>query len=89
MKTYSKTVPGGLNMALNPLFNRLDILPAVLEIVINALAAAVEETGLGWLSRINRQGPTSVLDIGRNVAWEGIGIGSGQVHVLRTSWRIE
>jgi hypothetical protein len=82
-------VPSGLNMALDPLFNPLDILLAVLEIIVKALGVAVEKIWLGWLPGLNRQGPTSMLDIGSNVAWEGIGIGSGKVHVLRTSWRIE
>jgi len=63
-------------MALDPFFDLLDIVLAVLKIVIGTLAVAVEKVDPGWFAGLDLLTPASVLDIGSKVAWEGIGIGS-------------
>lgn len=57
------TVPSGLHVTLNPLFNRRNVLLGVLEIFsdIGCLAAR-DEAVLGRFARLGVDGPATVLD---------------------------
>ena len=56
-------MPSSLHVALNPLFNRRNILLGVLEVFsdIGRLAAR-DEAVFGWFARLGVDGPTTVLD---------------------------
>ena len=56
-------MPSSLHVALNPLFNRPDILLGVLEVFsdVGRLAAS-DEAVFGWFARLRVDGPATVLD---------------------------
>jgi len=66
--TYTKRVPSGLDVALNPLLDVGNILLGVLEVLVDVLAVAVEHAWLWWLARLNWHRPRAVLDTSSEVA---------------------
>lgn len=59
--TYSQTVPGTLDMAPDPLLDRLDIALAVLQLFPDVGLVAVQDVGLGLLAGLGVEGaPASV-----------------------------
>jgi hypothetical protein len=89
VSTYAQTMPGRLNMSLNPFFDSLNILRAVLQVFIDRLLIAIQEVWLRRFSTLNRHRPGTVLNSSGNVAWQGVGLGGGKIHVFGTGRRVE
>lgn len=86
---YSKTVPSRFDMALDPLFNRLDVLATILEFFSHGHLVAVEDVGLGDPVGLRVVGaPASVLQSRAEVARQRVGLGGLEVHVVGAGGRV-
>lgn len=85
----AQTVPGTLNVALDPFLDSLDVPGAVLQLLTDLLSVAVEETDLGWrLSRAEWERPAAVANTSGQVTGQGIRLSCGQVHVPSSGGRV-
>lgn len=81
-------MPGCLGVALDPFLDSEQVVAAVLEVLLDGLLGAVEESSVGLLALELGHGPGTDLDVGGDVVWTGVGIGGFEVHVAGTSWRV-
>ncbi len=83
------TVPSSFHVALNPLFNRRNVLLGILEIFsyIGRLAAC-DEAVLGRFARFGVDGPAAVLDTRREVVGPGVSLRVLQIQVFRAGRRV-
>ena len=63
---------GERRRTLDPVFNVLDILVRVLQILLHVVLVRVEEVGFGGAAFVDRHAPRAVLDSGRDISREGI-----------------
>lgn len=84
----TERVPGGLDVALDPLLDGEEIVLAVLEVLLDVLLVVVHERWLRSLAGLLWNGPRTDLDIGRDVVWAGIRVGGLEIQVLAASWRV-
>lgn len=81
----SEAVPGGLDVALDPLLDGLDVLLAVLELLADVSLVGVEDLGTGLPVALGeRRRPASVANTGSKVAGEGVLLGGSKVKVVTT-----
>lgn len=78
-------MPGGLDVALDPLLNGLDVLLAVLELLADVSLVGVEDLGTRLpVALRKRRRPASVANTSGKVAGEGVLLGSSKVKVVST-----
>lgn len=87
--TSAQAVPSALNMALDPLLDRLDILLAVLEILSQIPLIRAQDIGLGLPIRLRQMAaPATVRDTSTQVARQCIRLGGRQIHIIRPRRRV-
>lgn len=85
----SEAVPGGLDVALDPLLDRRDVLLAVLELLADVRLVGVEDLRAGLPVALGEgRRPASVADAGGEVAGEGVLLGGGKVKVMSAGWAV-
>ena len=85
-KDWRLTVPGSLHVALDPLFNRRNILLGVLEVFSDVgCLAARDEAVFGRFARLGMDGPATMLDACREVVGAAVSLGVLKVQVFRAS----
>ena len=76
-------MPSSLDMSLDPFLNLCDIVVRVLEIIAHVVGlAASHEAVLGRLARLGVNGPTAVLDAGRDMVGPTISFGVLKIEIF-------